>query len=292
MKNNKVFDDKRLLGVLDGVDQKYIAEALESYDIAEPQKVRKAPVYRRVAILAACLLLITAAFPIVNYVLPRFGITFGGNAGAGTEELETPTPTENEFLETEPEMTQTLETEPTTIEAEILDSGFDKYLEAFENMSADEIYAEVLKGGWVVIGDGNSDFAAGEELWLDFFEKSQKGESAVALIAEYIPNYSRDDIKKPVFFLSEIVFDGDLYYYKCIFSLTYETIAQGEYKFLKKDEYNYVANGKEIHSEAYILTNDFATTWKEGFDEFFSSKIPDVSFWDENEVPVILYKYR
>ena len=86
MKNNKVFDDKRLLGVLDGVDQKYIAEALESYDLAEPQKTRKAPVYRHVAILAACLLLITAAFPIVNYVLPRFGITVGGNAGAGSED--------------------------------------------------------------------------------------------------------------------------------------------------------------------------------------------------------------
>lgn len=86
MKNDKTFDDKRLLGVLDGVDQKFIAEALESYDIAEPQRVRKAPIYRRVALLAACLLLITAAFPVVNYVLPRFGVTWGGNAGAGSED--------------------------------------------------------------------------------------------------------------------------------------------------------------------------------------------------------------
>ena len=86
MKNDKTFDDKRLLGVLDGVDQKFIAEALESYDIAEPKRVRKAPIYRRVALLAACLLLITAAFPVVNYVLPRLGVTWGGNAGAGTED--------------------------------------------------------------------------------------------------------------------------------------------------------------------------------------------------------------
>lgn len=83
MKNDRAFEDKRLLGVLDGVDEKFIAEALESYDLADPQKTRKAPIYRRVALLAACLLLITAAFPVVNYVLPRFGITFGGNASAG-----------------------------------------------------------------------------------------------------------------------------------------------------------------------------------------------------------------
>lgn len=86
MKNDKTFDDKRLLGVLDGVDQKFIAEALESYDLADPPKKRKAPIYRRVALLAACLLLITAAFPVVNYVLSRFGVTWGGNAGAGTED--------------------------------------------------------------------------------------------------------------------------------------------------------------------------------------------------------------
>ena len=56
MKNDRAFEDKRLLGVLDGVDGKFIAEAIESYDLADPQKTRKAPIYRRVALLAACLL--------------------------------------------------------------------------------------------------------------------------------------------------------------------------------------------------------------------------------------------
>ncbi len=82
MKKDRVFDDKRLLGVLDGVDQKFIAEALECYDLAEPQKIRKAPIYRRVALLAACLLLITAAFPVVNYILPRLGVIFGGEGSS------------------------------------------------------------------------------------------------------------------------------------------------------------------------------------------------------------------
>jgi hypothetical protein len=159
-------------------------------------------------------------------------------------------------------------------------------------MSADEIYAEVLKGGWVVIGEDRSDFTAGGELWFDFFEISQKGDPAVALVAKYNPNYSRDDINEAVIFLTEIVYNGDSFYHKCIFSLTNEIIAQGEYKFLKKDEYNYVANGQEIHSEAYILTNNIATTWQEGYDEIFSSKMPDVSFWKENEVPVSLHKYK
>ena len=271
-------DGDIVLGVLGG-----LKDPVENYESGEYKKPSPFKHWRQFTALAACLLLLSAAIPVLNYAVQRFGTgTWDGNAGAGSEELEVPTQAETQALETENEITET----------EIIDSGFDKYLESFADMSAYEIYAEVLKGGWVVIGEDRSDFTAGGELWFDFFEKSQKGDPAVALVAKYNPNYSRDDINEAVIFLTEIVYNGDSFYHKCIFSLTNEIIAQGEYKFLKKDEYNYVANGQEIHSEAYILTNNIATTWQEGYDEIFSSKMPDVSFWKENEVPVSLHKYK
>ncbi|MBO5702872.1 MAG: hypothetical protein J6S71_10590 [Clostridia bacterium] len=87
--NNEVFRDKRLLGALDYIDERFIAEVTESYTFEAPGEYKRDKktvfrAYRRLAVLAACLVLISAVIPIVNYVLPRFGITLGGNAGAGT----------------------------------------------------------------------------------------------------------------------------------------------------------------------------------------------------------------
>ena len=177
MKNDKTFDDKRLLGVLDGVDQKFIAEALESYDLAEPQKIRKAPIYRRVAILAACLLLITAAFPIVHYVLPRFGITVGGNAGAGTEGLD--------------------------VLSEVFDSPYERSIYAYpEGMSAKEIYEDVLKGGWTVNVDG--EIIDGNKYWEEFLSKTDNKTESSVLIALY-------DENREAIFLKSVSYNGEVY---------------------------------------------------------------------------------
>lgn len=87
MKNDRVFDDKRLLGTLDGVETRFLSEALEYYDDPVPTKTKKAraALYKRIALLAASIVLCAAAFPLVNYVLPRLGVVFGGNAGTGNE---------------------------------------------------------------------------------------------------------------------------------------------------------------------------------------------------------------
>lgn len=288
---DEVFTDKRLLGALDYIDERFIAEVTESYTFEAPGEYKRDKktvfkAYRQFAALAACLLLLSAAFPVLNYAVQRFGTgIWEGNAGAGTSEIEMPTPTETQALNTEPEMTQVLETEPAETQAAVIDSGFDKALERYADMSAEEIYADVLKGGWVVIGEDNSDFVAGKELWHDFFEKSQKGEPVVVLVAKYSPNYSRDDIKEPVFVLKEIVYNGDLFYQKTIFSLTNEIDSQGEYRYLKSEGVEYVANGKPIYNEAYYLTNDSTWTWRDGLTEMFSQDAPsDRSFWKENHV--------
>lgn len=88
---NEVFTDKRLLGALDYIDERFIAEVTESYTFEAPGEYKRDKktlfrTYRRLAMLAACFVLISAVFPIVHYVLPRFGITVGGNAGAGSED--------------------------------------------------------------------------------------------------------------------------------------------------------------------------------------------------------------
>lgn len=284
-------ENRRLLEAVEYIDEDIVLGVLSELKLPKAGSEKKsARIFRQakhIALIAACALLLGAAIPIVNYILPMLGTAIGGSAGAGSSELETPVPTETVALETDPEITQTLETEPEITEAELIDSGFDKELERFADMSGAEIYAEVLKGGWVVIGEDRSDFAAGSELWLDFYEKSQKGESAVVLVAEYSPNYSRDGITEAVIFLKEIVFDGNLYNYKCIFSLTNEIDSQGEYKYLIKDNY-----GKIIHDEAYFLTNNNSWTWKAARHEMFSSTIPAVSFWNESDVLFVLTKYQ
>lgn len=224
MKNG--FKDTRLLEALDYIDTDLIGEVAVKLKFEESAVLTEEPVmtwktpfkhWKRMLATVACLLLLSAAFPVLDYAVQRFGTgIWEGNAGAGTSELEVPTPTENEFLETEPEMTQTLETEPTTTEAEILDSGFDKYLEAFANMSADEIYAEVMKGGWVVVQDHKCENITAVELWQEFLNAVEQGKKSSLLIACYseyvtIKPVGADDkqyegISQIV--LAEVKFDG------------------------------------------------------------------------------------
>lgn len=73
MKTDRVFDDKRLLGVLDGVDARFISDALEYYDSPEPDKTKIARrgLVKRIAALAACVVLLAAVLPVLNYVFGR-----------------------------------------------------------------------------------------------------------------------------------------------------------------------------------------------------------------------------
>lgn len=71
----KYTEDKRLLGALDYIDDKFIAEVTESYKIFEPsdgkitaRRTLKISL-RQFAALAACLILLSAAFPVTNYVV-------------------------------------------------------------------------------------------------------------------------------------------------------------------------------------------------------------------------------
>ena len=226
----------------------------ESYTFEAPGEYKRDKktvfrAYRQFAALAACLLLLSAAFPVLNYAVQRFGTgTWAGNAVAGTSELEVPTLEE----------TQTLETEAENTEAEILNSGFDKYLEAFADMSADEIYAEVLKGGWVVIQDTNCENIVAIELWTEFLNAVEQGKECSVLIAYYsdhvtIKFVGADDeqyagISQIV--LTEVKYDGNKY-------VKSTKWFHPDYKNFYSSEYSYLLNERSPFTDrtTYYLAN-------------------------------------
>lgn len=97
------FRDTRLIEAFEYIDPKYINEVgagLKLSSVYSAEEEHTKPTLRthvkQLATLAACVLLLSLAISTVNYVLPRFGIFIGGNAGAGTTGF-----TENSTLQTE-----------------------------------------------------------------------------------------------------------------------------------------------------------------------------------------------
>ena len=81
----KYTEDKRLLSALDYIDDKFIAEVTEDYEIfdyvGKPTRKMRFRIARQYLIYAACLVLLACAMPIVSYIVPQIGELFGGNAG-------------------------------------------------------------------------------------------------------------------------------------------------------------------------------------------------------------------
>lgn len=257
---NPYLDDKRLLEALNFIDERFIAEVTEDYEIFDlpgeykPNRKRTFRAYRQFIALAACLILLSGAFPVVIRFVSGT-IDFMAGRGSGTTE-------KNDMIE--------------------LDSPYERAIDAYPaDMPADEIYVDVLKGGWVVKGESYGGLTMGEELWYSFFEKTQKGEPASVLVAHYFADVNNINGEGSIF-LYEIVYDGELFYLKA-FSCQEDTIFhQHEYMFLKKGEVVYTENGQTCFSEAYFLTNTDWITWK--FLRPFrisSSYSPEVSFGND-----------
>lgn len=82
---NPYFEDKRLLEALNFIDERFIAEVTEDYEIfdyvGKPTRKMRFRIARQYLIYAACLVLLACAMPIVSYVVPQISEFFGGNAG-------------------------------------------------------------------------------------------------------------------------------------------------------------------------------------------------------------------
>lgn len=83
--------DKRLFSAIDYIDDRFISEAAERIK-ARPVgqasgSLNKAKTFKQVAILAACLIVLSAVFPIVTYVLQQYGRSVVPSASNPTENL-------------------------------------------------------------------------------------------------------------------------------------------------------------------------------------------------------------
>ena len=92
-------ENRRLLEALSFIDDSIVSDMLAEIKIPDaPSPERNKKVTRRslryFLTLAACLMLLIAAVPLITYLIPRIGVIFGGNAGAGsgTDEYDIPIP--------------------------------------------------------------------------------------------------------------------------------------------------------------------------------------------------------
>ena len=99
MRMNIKPENRRLLEALSFIDDSIVSDMLAEIKIPDaPSPERNKKVTRRslryFLTLAACLMLLIAAVPIITYFVPRIGIIFSGNAGAGsgTDEYDIPIP--------------------------------------------------------------------------------------------------------------------------------------------------------------------------------------------------------
>ena len=74
--------DRRLLAALDYIDQQYIDDVFDLIKEPEPadQKSSRFKVWKQVITLAACLVLMAAAFPVIKYVIENSDF-FAGSIG-------------------------------------------------------------------------------------------------------------------------------------------------------------------------------------------------------------------
>ena len=121
MRSNIKPENRRLLEAIEYIDEDIVLGVLgglkdpvENAVHGEYQKPSPFKYWKQLTALAACLLLLSAAFPVLNYAVQRFGTgIWEGNAGAGTEELEMLTQPETQALETENEITAGMQYEYT-----------------------------------------------------------------------------------------------------------------------------------------------------------------------------------
>jgi hypothetical protein len=250
---------RQMLESLDYIDDDLISSTLKKikpdFAAAEPEKMTwRTPLkyWKRFVALAACLVLLSCAIPLISYILPRLGVVFGGNAGS------------DEYSDYDP-----------YTDSAVFDYPVD--------MSAVEIYADVLTGGWLVtyvtdFDSANIKTVAGEGLWEEFHSKVQKGEPAVFRKAFYVEkNNSRNHLPEgvepdgnPVISLTEVVYDGEKYYFShrdMLPSYSHDYSVVKEYTYLRLS-----LKMNERDKQFYFLTNDPDLRW---WSPLLSTSSPD-----------------
>lgn len=277
MRELPIIDDKRLLGALDYIDERFIAEVTEEYEIFDTAPGAKLPPrarmyrFRQFAALAACLLLLSFASLGVNYVANAV-ISFAASAGGSN----TKTSCDEQ-------------------ESDNIDSPYERAIDAYpEDMPIDEIYADVLKGGWVVSSFlYQSDFIEGKKLWDEFLDNVNNGIPDSVLLADYINYYAdfsdsglRINERKKTIYLMEIVYDGETFHYKRLDARLDKITDTGEYNYLITDINYYDGNNDNVvksgRMESYCLTNDSDWTYQIFMNYICGKDIPSEDFYNNS----------
>ena len=271
MRTNIKPENRRLLEAVEYIDENIILGVLSELRMPkekhiEPLLTWRTPLkhWKSIAVLAACTVLLAFAAPAASFisqVISNYSSVAGGNAGAGTSELEMPTPTETKVLETE---------------AETIDSPYPRTIDAYPaDMSINDIYEDIIKGGWVVLdSDYSKGFLYGNELWTAFIDKVNMKQPTTVLVADMARwaelshivtgcHYTKERI--PTLFLMEITFDGELFGYKRLDCFKDEITDSGEYRYLITDICEYTADNTigmiSGYRETICLTNDISWTY-------------------------------
>ncbi len=122
-------------------------------------------------------------------------------------------------------------------------------LEAYDlSRPADEILRKV-KEDEIVVHEGLY-VTSGEELWDAFYEKTQRGEDAYVVIANY---YNRES----VIYLAELSFDGEYYTYHSLNGLDGVNGFTHQYRYLRYfTERPLTESNLHHYTDYYILVND------------------------------------
>ncbi len=250
MNNEMRMRKRQMLESLEYLDDDLISGVLKKIkperECADPVRTWRTPLkhWKSIAALAACVVLLAFAAPTASFISQ---VISNSRAGAGN----------NEYSDYDPYK-----------DSAIFDYPID--------MSAEDIYADLLAGGWTVYENGK--MVAGEELWSEFHQKVRDKEPASFCQAWYITTGYRssylphevDPDGMPCLELMEVVYDGETYYYSFRYmhpSLSFDYSDIREYKYLKLSK-----KMNQNERQFYFLTNDPKLEY---WSPFYSFSAPD-----------------
>ncbi len=149
--------------------------------------------------------------------------------------------------------------------------------------AADDILASVKEENYVVFEDLR--LTSGGEVWQEFYEKVQNGQSAQVRVVNYYtlgdesrysPEYYaeiKDDYPK-LFFVYLLYIDGEGFFVADRPSMDAEAESMAEYQYLKHFEGDArTPQAAYSYYDRYVLVNDNTLTWEEIEHQMFSSQI-------------------
>lgn len=150
-------------------------------------------------------------------------------------------------------------------------------------LSADEMLEKATEDGFVVFED--SGITSGEEIWQEFYDRTQAGEPAVVYLANYytlneenIAEEYYEEIKDeyPKIFLSSLYFDGEQYVITDRPGYEEEPERSKVYPYLVKFEGEPSSPSARFDRYVYyVLVHDKNVIWKELEWGMFSSQFGD-----------------